>query len=114
MAKTIYIAGPITGLPREEYMGAFKYWENTLKRYEPNSIILNPAEKNDNLEGLGLTHEQFITICKGMIDACDEVYFMPGYEKSEGARAEFHHAKEKGITRCLITIQVSSEKGEKE
>lgn len=112
MGKTIYIAGPITGIPREEYMGAFKYWENTLRKYEPNSIILNPAEKNDDLEGMGLSHGQFLCVCKGMIDACDEVYFMPGWEKSEGAKQEYYYAIETNKPRCIIKIEVKTERGE--
>lgn len=77
--KTIYLSGPITGVPH--------YWE--------------PFETAEDLvEGLGYTvitptrlpqgmdNSQYMRICLAMIDSADAVLFLQGWSKSAGARLE--------------------------
>ncbi len=79
MAKVVYIAGPITGVPdyRERFARAAEAIE---KR---GYIALNPAALPD-----GLTNDQYMKICFAMIQAADLVLFLSGWRKSLGASLE--------------------------
>ena len=79
MAKVVYIAGPITGVPdyRERFARAASLVER--KGY----IALNPA----TLPG-GLTNDQYMKICFAMIQSADVVLFLSNWRKSIGASLE--------------------------
>lgn len=79
MAKVVYIAGPITGVPdyRERFARAAALLEQ--KGY----IALNPA----TLPG-GMTNEQYMGICFAMIGSADVVLFLSNWRKSVGASLE--------------------------
>ena len=82
----IYIAGPITGV--WNYKANFAAAEFKLR----GNIVFNPS-----LLPEGLPHEAYMPICYAMMDACDTVYFMHGWEKSKGARLESEYATAKGM-----------------
>lgn len=77
--KTIYIAGPITGV--ENYRAAFCTAERQLTGMGYN--VLNPASLPE-----GHTKQEYMRVCFSFIDMADMVYFLPGYENSAGARLE--------------------------
>lgn len=80
----IYIAGPMTGIPdfnREK----FNIVAEELGRL--GDVVLNPAILPD-----GLYHDEYMKICIAMIDVCDRVVFLPGWENSKGAQIEHKHA----------------------
>lgn len=77
--KVIYIAGPVTGVP--EYYKAFEAMEDELSAC--GYIPLSPSRLP-----YGMTNAQYMRICLAMIDAADAVIFLPGWERSEGARIE--------------------------
>jgi len=109
----VYIAGPITGLPKEEYLAAFKYWENQARGEYPGAIVINPAEILTPLEGM--SQEEFMIICKAMVDVCDMVWLIPGWMSSAGARQERAHALDRGIPVLFIETYVGGmDKGEKQ
>lgn len=84
----IYIAGPITGVPDyfAEFAGAAAELSNR------GHTVFNPAILPD-----GLPHDAYMPICYAMMDACEAVYFLRGWEHSIGARMEFEYATAKGM-----------------
>lgn len=89
----IYISGPITGV--EGYLKRFDLAENTLVAagYE----VVNPAKVNRYLPE-STTHDQYMEMSFVMLEMCDTVFFLEGWENSKGARMEFEYALERGYT----------------
>lgn len=79
MAKVVYIAGPITGVP--DYRERFARAADLVERR--GYIALNPA----TLPG-GLTNDQYMKICFAMIQSADVVLFLSNWRKSIGASLE--------------------------
>lgn len=77
----IYIAGPITGV--KNYKMRFRVAEAFLKQHTVQ-MILNPAEMIPER----MENKDALPICLRMIDQCDVVYFLPGWEESRGAQIE--------------------------
>jgi nucleoside 2-deoxyribosyltransferase len=75
----IYIAGPITGV--ENYRKPFELAEKLLE--EQGHTVLTPIVHPE-----GLTRGQYMRMCLAMIDSADAVYFLDGWEKSDGATIE--------------------------
>ena len=85
----IYIAGPITGI--EDYKGKFEEAEERLGKL--GGIVLNPA-----VLPAGLTQEEYMRICIPMLNICDTIYMLSGWEKSVGAKIEHSLAVQAGKT----------------
>ena len=81
----VYIAGAMTGklLYKPEFMRA----ERMLKAL--GHIVVNPAYLP---EGLSSYYE----INKAMIDQCNAIYVLSGWENSEGTKKELEHCKSLG------------------
>lgn len=76
---SVYIAGPITGVP--EYWVPFDAAAEELMA--KGCVPLSPATLPE-----GLTRAQYMRMCFAMIDSADAVLFLPGWENSAGARLE--------------------------
>lgn len=77
----IYLAGPITGVA--DYRERFAAAEATMRRAYPAAVILNPATLPE-----GLTPGQYMRICLSMMDCANEVVFLDGWIRSDGAGIE--------------------------
>lgn len=77
--KTIYIAGPITGVPK--YWEAFEAADDEL--HGLGFAVISPARLP-----LGLSNAQYAQINMASIDAADAVLFLPGWQNSKGATLE--------------------------
>lgn len=77
--KTIYIAGPITGVP--QYWEAFEAAEDTVEGF--GYTVITPTRLPS-----GMDNSQYMRICLAMIDSADAVLFLQGWSKSAGARLE--------------------------
>lgn len=98
MSKTIYIAGPMSGIKNFNF-GAFDEAELDLKDINPDWKVINPAniDRAFGFEGIGmdgtekLSKEELGTIMARDIEAlslCDAIYLLIGWEGSQGARIE--------------------------
>lgn len=89
-ARTIYIAGPMTGLPEYNYP-AFIEAAKMLTAAHPDAVIINPAENFDRQTGL--PYPTYIRRSFEQVLASTELYVLAGWMSSKGARAELTMAK---------------------
>lgn len=86
----VYLAGPMTGFPNFN-RPAFNVVNDIL--LDQGHVVVNPTVLPDGLE-----HGEYIKICLPMIDACNCIIMLPGWEKSKGARVEYAYALVKRLT----------------
>lgn len=85
---TIYIAGPMTGLP-DYNRDSFNMAEAELNAR--GHRVLNPAKLPE------LPYEMYLPINRAMLDGADAIYMLPGWKGSRGARLEYEYAQEIGL-----------------
>lgn len=87
MSMKIYISGPITGT--DNFMERFEKVEQEYK--ELGHEVINPAKLNLLLPE-STTHSQYMSMCYPMMDMCDTIVLMHGWEESKGAIMEIEYA----------------------
>lgn len=84
MITNIYIAGPMSGY--EDYnVGAFYKAANDLR--ERGYVVVNPATLP-----IDLSESDYLPINMAMLEACDTICMLDGWEESDGALAELTYA----------------------
>ncbi len=81
---TIYISGPMAGI--EGYEKNFKVAEEKIK--ESGHEVVNPAE----IDGEGMTREELLALDLRMLEECDAIYMLKGWQQSCGANREYGFA----------------------
>ena len=89
----VYISGPITGVP--DYMDKFAEAEKELK--EKSYTVVNPAKINYGMPE-DMTYEEYMEIDIRLIELCDAIYMIRGWEMSRGANREYGYASGLGKT----------------
>lgn len=92
MKERIYISGAITGT--SDYMERFAKAERDLE--EAGCEVINPAKVNAQLPK-STTHEEYMKMSLCMLEMCDSIYMLNGWQLSKGANMELRKAKELGI-----------------
>ena len=88
----IYLSGPITGVP--DYKKRFKKLGARVAEAYPLDFVVNPGRLADVFpDG---THDEYMAICLQMLDMCDMVMMLPGWENSVGATEEHDFAVRAG------------------
>ena len=87
----IYISGAITGVDNAK---------EHFNRAEKNLIAvghepINPTKFDDILPQL--TYEEYMKLDLTLLDMCDAIYMLEGWQKSFGANREYGYALAKGI-----------------
>lgn len=85
--KVIYISGRITGEP--DYKAKFAAAKEKLQK---DYTVMLPTFIDAELD-----YEAYMHIDLAMIDVCDAIYLMTGWELSPGARREASYAKDKRL-----------------
>ena len=82
----VYISGGITGV--ENYKHYFDKAEEKLK--SEGHEVINPAVFDELLPKL--TYEEFMKFDIFLLDMCDAIYMLKGWQKSRGANREYGYA----------------------
>ena len=88
----VYISGPITGT--DDYMERFARAERFL--YAAGHTAVNPAKVVAQLPK-GTTHEECMKMSAAMMDMCEAVFMLEGWQESKGCGMEFEYAYGHGI-----------------
>ena len=89
----VYISGPITGV--SDYMEKFELAEKEL--IEKGFAVVNPAKINYGMPE-DMTYEEYMEIDIRLIDLCDAIYMIRGWDMSRGANREYGYASGLGKT----------------
>ena len=84
----IYISGAVTGTT--DYKERFSKAASLLRSV--GKIPLNPVKVNAQMPK-ETTYEQYMKLSLAMLDLCDEIYMLDGWDNSNGASLEFNYAK---------------------
>ena len=86
----LYLSGAITGT--DDYMDRFSMAEKSL---EVEHTIINPAKVTAQLPS-DTDYEDYMKMSFCMLDMCDGIYLLKGWEKSCGSNRELGYAMAKG------------------
>lgn len=90
----IYISGAITGI--NNYMERFNMAEEQLK--SQGFSVINPARVNAALPEDTTTYEEYMKMSMTMLEMCQYIYMLKGWEKSLGANREYGYALASDMT----------------
>lgn len=93
--KRIYISGPVTGT--DDYTERFAKAQADLT--ERGYSVINPVLVNSNMPE-DATWEEYMKMSFCMLEMCDTIFMLNGWEKSKGAVLEFR----KAINRNMAVI----------
>lgn len=83
--KTAFISGKVTG--DDDYIQKFRLYEKECMR--KGIVALHPALLPES----GFTYEQYMKMCRAMIDSCEAMIMCPDWQESSGAKVEHEYAK---------------------
>ena len=89
----VYISGAITGV--DDYMTHFSKAESKL--IEDGYSVVNPAKVNGMLPQ-DTDYEEYMKMSMCMLDMCDYIYLLKGWQDSRGANREYGYALAKDKT----------------
>ena len=92
----VYISGAITGT--DDYMERFAEAEKVIT--DVGYTAVNPAKINSNLPKV-TTYEEYMKLSMCLLEMCDAIYMLDGWEESIGANEELKHAITHKKTVCF-------------
>ena len=81
-AKRIYLSGPMTGLPGLNFAAFNRVAADARER---GYTVVNPAEHGDHDD---VEYMDYLRYDIAKLVACEEIWLLPGWEDSRGARLE--------------------------
>lgn len=102
MKERIYISGAITGTA--DYIDRFAKAQKELR--EQGYSVVNPAAVNSALPS-DTSYEEYTKMAFTMLDMCDSIYMLSGWDKSCGANREYSYALAKDKTVIFEQAKIS-------
>jgi hypothetical protein len=90
MKPLIYVSGPFSGPDFEKNRAAAQ--EMGRRIWEAGGIAVIPHNLSVGMDDLG-TWEEWMRVCLALVNQCDALSFLPGWEGSRGAVAEIARAE---------------------
>lgn len=102
----IYISGPVTG--HKNYKEQFGSMSYLLKKYGHKPV--NPVQVMDSVRGV-LDYKTILNADLDLLEGCDAILLLPGWQDSHGACKEYDKAVRLGIKiyRTESTAQLPEE-----
>ena len=97
--ERIYVSGPITGT--KDYIARFSI--ASLRLESKGYSVVNPAMVNAMLPK-DTTYDEYMAMSFAMMDLCDGIYMLDGWENSKGAKMEFERAVKNGLNIIYQTM----------
>lgn len=91
--KTVFISGKVTGTT--DYRERFAAAERIINGI-PGFIAVNPIKVHDGIPE-GAFYRLYMDVSLVLLDYCEVIYMLPGWEDSLGAQEERKFAEENGI-----------------
>lgn len=92
MYKRIYVSGAVT--ETSDYSERFS--QGALEASKLAFAVIDPS-KLDFVMPNGCSHEEWMSICYPLLELCDAIYMLDGWETSTGANLELLRANQLGI-----------------
>ena len=86
----VYISGPITGRPKQEYLRHFIRAEADLSAAKLKAV--NPATINSFFPDEVMSHSDYMKVSIAALSICDGIYMLEGWQQSKGSLEEFNYA----------------------
>lgn len=94
----VFISGPIAGVA--DYKERFQTAADLL--IAQGHTVVNPANMDSVVDG-ELTYKKILEMDKKLLECCDAICMLPGWEKSRGAKLERSRALELGMRTMEVT-----------
>ena len=91
MPKRVYISGAMTGVKNYRH----KFFDAERKLVAKNYKVINPAYIDDVMPNAD--YEDYMKVDLFLLDMCDLIYMLKGWEQSRGANREYGYALAKGM-----------------
>ena len=94
--KRIYISGAISGT--HDAKARFEDAEEYLHFTYPEAEMINPQRVGGEAgyTSPSLKHDEYMHLCRALLDLCDAIFMIPGWQQSRGAQWEKGYAEGKG------------------
>ena len=88
------MSGPITG--KDGYEKMFYAAEEEIRETWPDAAVINPARISKSM-GANWEYDDYMRADMALLEMCDTIIMLPGWEESPGARREYKTAKRRGM-----------------
>ena len=95
----VYISGPMEGV--KDYLENFRVVEEALM--ELGDVVVNPARLDKAVKGRGLSGEDYLELDLKLLEWCDAIVMLDGWQQSRGCNREYGYAAAAG--KSIITYE---------
>lgn len=84
----VYISGPMDGM--KDYLENFREVEESLLKL--GRVVVNPARLDKAVKGCGLSREDYLELDLKLLEWCDTIVMLDGWQRSRGCNREYGYA----------------------
>lgn len=104
----VYISGPMEGV--KDYLENFRVVEEALM--ELGDVVVNPAKLDKAVKGRGLSREDYLELDLKLLEWCDAIVMLDGWQQSRGCNREYGYAAAAGKIIIAYDSIAELQKGE--